>query len=115
MKIKDAFGDMVEVKLTKEAYSNNGSLAIILWSYNPEFEDHEEYATLTVNFGMTSSDHAFLDTNNLPNAEEFVIDNELGEHTGQFNHSGYCTYPLYKFDIEKLEKISDECIKIMSM
>lgn len=104
---------MVEVQLTKEDY-HGGNLAIILWSYTEEFQDHEEYATLTVNLGSVPGGCAFLDTNNLPNAEQFVLDNCLGKPTGWKQQSGYCTYPLYKFDLEKLEKISEECIKFMS-
>ncbi len=62
------------------------------------------YATLTVNLEGydVPKYHAFLDTNNCPTAEQFVVSNGLGTSTGKYGRSGYCQYPLYKFNREKL-------------
>lgn len=81
---------------------NNKTLAIQLQSY-----DGEPISTLTVNlpdeFIMISGEnYAFVDTNNNPNAEEFIQENELGIPTGYFGRSGFCEYPLYIFDLSKL-------------
>ena len=49
---------------------------------------------------------AFLDTNNMTGAVcDFVEKNELAEPTGLFGMSGYCIYPLYHFDKEKLKEM----------
>jgi putative membrane protein len=48
-------------------------------------------------------DKAFVDTNNCPWAEKFISDNKLGKPTGIKAASGYCVYPQYRFDMEKLK------------
>ena len=47
-------------------------------------------------------DEAFVDTNNCPWAEQFIIENRLGKPTGRKAGSGFCLYPSYKFDLKKL-------------
>ena len=42
-------------------------------------------------------DYAYVDTNNMPNAEQFIEENKLGEFVGKYKMSGFCCYPLYKF------------------
>ena len=39
----------------------------------------------------------YVDTNNMPSAEKFIRENNLGEFTGEVEYSGFCEYPLYKF------------------
>lgn len=64
------------------------------------------YATITVNLdGTLCPEYAYVDTNNCPWAEEFIEKYHLGESTGLSRRSGYCEYPLYKFDIKKLEAL----------
>lgn len=96
MKIK-GWGMEYEVKINKTRYSN-GNLAIQLMSYDDEYEFWEPYGNLTVNFEEKLPEGcAYVDTNNMPNAEEFINKYGLGEHQGKFRMSGYCCYPLYKF------------------
>ena len=45
-------------------------------------------------------DMQFVDTNNLPLAMNFIIDNNLGEFTEKFYMQGFCVYPLFKFFID---------------
>lgn len=91
-----------KVKVYKRKYCT-GNLAVCLESYTGE-----PIATLTTNLpdGVCLSkgiEYAYVDTNNNPTAEEFIKENNLGEFTGTFGQSGYCTYPLYKFDLKKLK------------
>ncbi len=62
------------------------------------------FATITVNLSDPTQDdtHAFLDTNNCPWVEEFLRDNGIAEpaYGGLKMQSGFCTYPLYKFNID---------------
>ena len=46
---------------------------------------------------------AAIDTNNCPWAEKFLTDNKLAADTGRKVRSGFCTYPIYKFDRKVLE------------
>lgn len=66
----------------------------------------EPFGNLTVNIqGKTcEKDEAYVDTNNMPNAEQFIKEYRLGKPTGKTAKSGYCTYPLYKFDMEQIAK-----------
>lgn len=98
MKIKQ-FGKEYEVTTNRTKYYN-GNLAITLTCDNGE-----PYGTLTVNLGeRLFPDTAYVDTNNMPDAERFIKENGLGEFTGKTKDSGYCTYPLYKFNLDKLEE-----------
>ncbi|WP_400238420.1 DUF4313 domain-containing protein [Methanomethylophilus alvi] len=42
-------------------------------------------------------DRADDDTNNSPWLEEFIVRNGLGEFTGAYGYSGFCSYPQYRF------------------
>lgn len=79
----------------------NGNLAILLQAKDKGGLDN--FATITVNFPdePLPSDQAYLDTNNVPEAERFVKDNKLGKPKRQHHISGFCTYPLYEFDLPR--------------
>ena len=49
--------------------------------------------------------HAFLNTYDLPDIRKFVEKYHLGKFTGKVGTFGLCTYPLYRFDPEKLKKL----------
>lgn len=86
-------------------YGRNGNLCILL----SELEDNGfiPYGALTVNLQEKLSDYfAYVDTNNIPEAQKFIEDYELGKFTGLFGRSGYCLYPLYAFDSERLRELS---------
>lgn len=109
MRFIDHFGDEMEVVIRKLSYDNNGSLAVYL--FLDEDNDYEPYALLTVNLPESDNnkeDEAYLDTNNLPYAKTFVKKYGLAVPTGRVAYSGFCTYPLYKFDLERLKKLEDE-------
>ena len=47
----------------------------------------------------------YVDINNCPWATKFIKDNELGEFTGKYGKSGFCVYPLYKFNLDKIKEV----------
>lgn len=51
---------------------------------------------------------AYVDINNMPELEKFIEENEIGEFTGLTGRSGFCEYPLYLFDPEKLRELCPE-------
>jgi hypothetical protein len=53
---------------------------------------------------------AFLDTNNYPGIDAYLVKNNLAEPYKRFGsvvtaQSGFCEYPLYKFNEEALKKV----------
>lgn len=102
MKVTTKFGTY-EVTAIATSYYDNKSLAIIL------YETEGPFATLTVNLDESddcAKDCAFVDTNNCPWAGTFIRENELGVPTGRYGHSGFCTYPEYKFDLEEFVRMN---------
>ena len=81
-------------------YAENGSLAIQMLTDDNGFM--EPWSMLTVNLSVTLPEgYAYVDTNN--NGDEildWIIENELGELTGELGYSGFCIYPLVKFNLE---------------
>lgn len=68
----------------------------------------EPYSRLTVNLGnKLPPDTAYIDSNN--NGEEimnWLIEKRLGKPTGNWGHSGFCSYPEFKFDIDRLYELA---------
>ena len=96
-----SYGAVYEVFPKRTTYVNNGNLAVVL-----KDENDGPFATLTVNLSeKLAEDCAYVDTNNCPFAERFILGNKLGEPTGRFGFSGYCCYPLYKFNLSKIEEM----------
>lgn len=91
-----------DIRLIKSIYPYNGRLAVV--AYTPE---GEPFATFTVclDTPLSSGNEAlaFVDTNNHPNVEKFLKENGLAGPTGYMARSGFCLYPEYLFDLDKLE------------
>ena len=87
----------MDVVLKKETYRHNGSMAVTM--NTPDDEDG--YAVVTVNLSspLQKGDFAFVDTNNLEGIDSWLAENGIAEHTGISARSGFCTYPLMKFNL----------------
>lgn len=103
MKIKN-FGIENEVLPYRTSYWCDGSLAIIL--RDAEGGPYgEPYGKLTVNLGYKLNKNcAFVDVNNMPGAIKFIEKYKLGEDTGIRERSGFCIYPMYKFNVDMMEE-----------
>lgn len=107
MKYINVLGDEVEVYLVASTYcySNTIYLGIIC------AEEGVPYADLTVNLNNYSSylkkNEGFIDTNNTSHALEFIDKYKLGKYTDISMPSGYCSYPLYEFDMNEIAKYCD--------
>lgn len=64
----------------------------------------EPWQNLTVNLSTNcDADCGFIDTNNNgTEIVEWLIANELGHFTGRTRVSGWCTYPEFQFNMDKL-------------
>ena len=96
-----AYGETYNVRPVRTHYCNNNALAILLVE-----DTGEQFAVITVNLEetnmFTNPALAFIDTNNCDWAENFLKENNLAKPAGYYGHSGWCTYPLYMFDMEKI-------------
>lgn len=100
MKVK-CWGKEYDVTIRSASYAVNDNYAVILTETTGE-----PFATLTVNLenSKLTKGYAFVDTNNCPWAEEFIKENNLGEFTGATRQQGYCVYPLYRFNTDKIKE-----------
>ena len=107
MEYKSKWGTVENVELEINSYSNNSSLFMELWDTGGE--DPEAYGNITVNLGDEIPAYcAYVDTNNMPEMEQFITENGLGVFTGLTKRSGFCEYPLYLFDTDKLRELCPE-------
>lgn len=88
--------------LEKSEYKAGNNLAIKSYSDSGEF-----YGLITVNLPNEElgKDEAFLDTNNLPDIDKVIIESGVGVPTGDYGYSGFCEYPKFKFDLEKIDTL----------
>lgn len=105
MTFVSAYGSKHELVIQKTTYATNGRLALRLILVDGNYTAH--YATLTVN--LPQADHldedcAFVDTNNIPNADTLIRVYKLGKPTGRYVSSGFCLYPEYKFNMDEVNK-----------
>lgn len=104
LEFKTDFGTIEQVELETGACRNDGSLYVALTAVGDGYP--EPYGNVTVNLGRKIPPYcAFVDTNNMPEAEDFLTDNRLASFTGLVQESGYCTYPLYRFNAERLRQL----------
>ena len=82
-------------------YVNGGGLALYL-------KDIEEgpYARMTVNIPNCTpiSGDVILDTNNFPEGRQIMEEYGLGKWTGNMVPSGFCWYPIYTLNMDKIRE-----------
>ncbi len=101
LELKTQFGTTENVTLTVNTYVDNNSLYVGMTTMGDGFP--EPYGDVTVNLLTSVPPYcAFVDTNNMPELEDFLVKNGIAEFTGLMQKSGYCSYPLYLFSGEKM-------------
>lgn len=97
----NAYGKEWDLTLVRSHYNYGGGLAVMA-----NIPEGECFAVLTVNISdrVLSNMSAFVDTNNCPWAEKFLIENNIAIPTGITETSGFCIYPLYIFNLTKLQE-----------
>lgn len=96
----NVYGHTYKVNVLSTRYTFYNSLAVVMETVN-----EEPFATITVNLPDSKGlkeNLAFIDTNNCPWAVDFLTENKIAIDTGVRASSGYCTYPLFEFDMSKL-------------
>ena len=114
MKYKGYFEEYEVDKVEVGSYAKG--LPIYIQLYGKE----EPLATVTVNLGDSAGNGAvlmpfvgFVDTNNNPGIMQFLNENGFGEPFKRFGapvtvYSGYCEYPVYEFNRQKLAELDPE-------
>ena len=93
---------------TIHKYWYNGRTCVKIRAKEKLSEDFfEPFCDVTVNLPnaeLSSDNLVFLDVNNAPWLEQFMIDNGFGMPTGRFRTSGFVNYPLYLCDMKKIHR-----------
>ena len=93
---------------TIHKYWYNGRTCVKIRAKEKLSEDFfEPYCDVSVNlpFADLESDNLiFIDVNNAPWLEEFMISNGFGMPTGRIRTSGFVNYPLYLCDMKKIHR-----------
>lgn len=81
-----------QVRLAKEEYRSNGTLAVAMYTRKGDL-----YDIITVNLQdpMQSDSMAYLDTNNHPGIDKWMEEQGLALPMYVTTRSGFCEYPLY--------------------
>lgn len=99
-------GQYEELSLVRQVYLHPRTLCVQAYD-----KDGLPYATLTKNLvsKYQSASAAFVDTNNYPWAEQFLVLNRIAIRVNGITQTcGFCSYPLYYFDLTKLNKTEPE-------
>ncbi len=80
-------------------YYADESLALEIWN-----NEEGPIAGLTTCLGSATKGYAYLDINNCPWAIDLVNKLGIGADTGKIERSGFCFYPLYEFNMEKVKE-----------
>ena len=95
-----------EYELFATQYAENGALAVIGET------DEGERDVFTVNIFPDSqwlpSDEACIDTNNHPGIGHALIEAGIAEMTNKEFGSGFCIYPVMKFNVSKLNSKKED-------
>lgn len=101
MKYSSIYGGNYELSFMRGEYQNNKSLAIQIMCQEEGEDFIEPFATLTVNLQNPPSEKncAYVDTNNCPmDLIQMLEDAGYMTETDEVQFSGYCVYPLYRFN-----------------
>ena len=99
MYIKNYSGKKIAIQLQVQQYAKNWQIAILL--YTPDWDYYSDLSVFVDEFKYQN--FMCVDTNNLPNAEEFIQEYNLWTLVG-YAQSGFCNYPIYAMDIDELKK-----------
>lgn len=103
----DSYGDKITVYPAINFYMSDNNLKVGLNHYDEDLEDVDSYCSLTINGDFP---HAYLEaavdtTFNGDRKLEFLVQNGFGEPTGKTMFYGGSSYPIFKFNEDKLRQI----------
>lgn len=105
LEVKTSYSVYKDCILQVAKYQADNSMAVEIWNEN---EGPIARVTVCLCDPGIKEDEAYVDTNNCPWAVEFLESNGIAKRTGSTRRSGYCKYPLMKFDREKMAEFEGE-------
>lgn len=109
MQYKTFWGATETVVPKLNTYVENNNLYVGLDCFDSDFEDWVPFTDVTVNVGKLPFLESAIDTNNNGNAIiDFLVKNGFGELTEKAIPSGYCVFPVFRFNEEKLREIDND-------
>lgn len=98
----------VPVTISVNRYDKNRGLSVELYKY-PNENDDAYFGSVTINLPAGAPEHcAFVDTNKMSGVLPFLKEYGLAAPLPIVAESGFCTYPLFVFNIEKLREYAPE-------
>ncbi len=113
----EAYGTTYTGALRVGTYASNKNLAVQLVFEDTELGGWDLFTVLTTNIVdlpriAESEGWACVDTNNFPGGPALIEKLGIGRpDNGKTVRSGFCTYPLYIFDLEKLKEFDPKGVK----
>lgn len=103
LRMVPGFCEEEPIAVTLEAGTYTADQSLHVWLMEEGDAGPEPYGDVTVNLaGPVPPYCAYVDTNNMPELENFLVENKLAEFTGLEHDCGFCSYPLYMFNAERL-------------
>lgn len=105
----DNYGDDNNVRLVLNMYRDNDNLFVGLEEHDNEFDFWSPYCDVTVNISKLPFLESAINVN-LGGQEKitFLIKNGFGALTDKILSSGFCQYPVFRFNAEKLKELDPE-------
>lgn len=98
----------VPVTISVNRYAKNEGLSVELYKY-PHENDDAYFGSITVNLPEGAPKYcAYVDTNKMSGVLPFLKEYGLVAPLPIVADSGFCTYPLFVFNIEKLREYTLE-------
>ena len=86
------------VTISYTTYRKTGTLAVLMNYIDGEMESDYDVVSVNLCSGLQDGQMAYVDTNNIPEIDRWLVENGIAEDTGVRTVSGFCTYPLLQFN-----------------
>ena len=97
-------------------YIENRETYLAMGAFDEDLQGLDHFADVTVNVGALPYLQSAIDTNN--NGDkilDFLQKNGFGSPTGRMIRSGFCSFPVFKFNPDKLMEILPQQFKEYSL
>ena len=102
---KSCYSDEVyELAFEVACYAANNNVSVTGYCKSEDGDFWEPFCDLTVNVDKLPDGCACIHTNHWADAEEFIQKNDLGKPTGMYLHSGFCDFPVYSLNLDKIRR-----------
>lgn len=102
----DNYGDDNDVRLVLDMYRDNNNLFVGLEEHDEEFDFWDSYCDVTVNIVRLPFLESAINMNYGGQEKiDFLVKNGFGEPAGYSLSSGFCTYPVFRFNADKIKEL----------